>query len=280
MRARTDARLPVFAGFALIPMIGYLDLATGSEIGVSLFYLVPVALVTWSGGTRLGGLASLVSAGAWHAADVAGGHGYSHAAIAYWNAAIRLGFFVVTASLLGRLRVLQGRLQASATIDALTGVANARSFREGLELEVARSNRHGRTLSLAYLDLDDFKQVNDAAGHAAGDLALQVVAREGQATLRRGDLLARLGGDEFALLLPETGAEAASTALARMLSAIQEAVRAHGWPMGVSVGLVTAAPPLPPADEIVRAADRLMYAAKREGKGTIRRTSLEPAPAA
>jgi diguanylate cyclase (GGDEF)-like protein len=117
-------------------------------------------------------------------------------------------------------------------------------------------------MSIAYVDLDGFKQVNDEQGHTAGDAVLQVVANELAHSVRASDLVARVGGDEFAVLLPETGAEDAI----RVASRLQAGASACDG-VTASVGVVTAARPPASLEPLLARADGLMYEAKRRGKG-------------
>lgn len=98
----------------------------------------------------------------------------------------------------------------------LTGVANTRAFKELAATELERARRYGRTFTLATLDLDNFKAVNDTLGHATGDRLIHDVGQAIRHRLRRVDIVARIGGDEFVVVLPETGAAAAAIALAHV----------------------------------------------------------------
>src|SRR5207247_8628556 len=121
--------------------------------------------------------------------------------------------------------------------------------------------------TLAYLDLDDFKQLNDRLGHAAGDKALQRVVQTIQVHLGGSGLLARLGGDEFALLLPEIGPEGAEVFLARLQGLLSQEMARGGWAVSMSVGAITFLRPLYEVDQMIQRVDLLMYGAKRKGKG-------------
>jgi len=111
---------------------------------------------------------------------------------------------------LARSQGASRRLEREADADPLTGLANHRAFHDRLRTEVERAQRYGRPLSLACLDVDGFKDVNDQFGHQAGDKVLREVAARLTTVARSADLVARIGGDEFAILLPETTAEAAA----------------------------------------------------------------------
>jgi len=257
----------VVAGIALV---GVLDFVTGPELAFSIFYLVPVALAA-SYGPEVGAvLASFSSALVWWLVE-SSTHAYSHPAIGYWNAAVRLGFFLVVAMMLARIRRQAARDRDLASTDPLTGLANSRAFFEALTREAGRTHRTGRPMTVAYLDLDDFKAVNDGRGHAEGDRVLQSIARAMKQSLRTGDLVARLGGDEFAVLFPETDLESARALLQRLHRGLSGAVASST--VGFSIGAVTTMSP-PSAERLMAAADELLYEVKRTGKNAIRVESL------
>ena len=162
-------------------------------------------------------------------------------------------------------------MERAARTDELTGLANRREARERVEYESRRTRRSGRPFSLALIDVDGFKTVNDAYGHAVGDQLLIEVARRIERSLRRQDTLARWGGDELLLLLPETSEQGASV-LARKI--------VENFPVepvtidGVSHALTLTAGvaqywPGSTVDEVVRAADDAMYRGKRAGKNKV-----------
>ena len=163
---------------------------------------------------------------------------------------------------------VQQRLKSQATLDGLTGLANRASFNAGLS--AALDDDRSRNTAVLFVDLDDFKDVNDVFGHAAGDDVLQeVAARIVQAT-RPGDLCARLGGDEFAVLLPSTGAAVAAEVAQRIVATIAATMYVGGGVkhVGASVGVATATNQSD-LEQLLHHADVAMYAAKAEGKGRI-----------
>lgn len=259
---------------ATVVALGRIDEATGAELSSSVFYSAPTAITAWYAGFGWSAVVSLASAGTWYWADASAGATYSAPWIPVWNAAVRLLFFLIIARLLTLLRAALESQRALAESDALTGLANSRSFLRAVEAEVERSMRYGRPLSLAYIDLDGFKAVNDRFGHAAGDDVLQAVGAQLRECTRRADLPARLGGDEFALLLPETDEQAAQDAAEKIRHSLTDAMDLRGWPVGFSMGVVTATGALPSAEELIRQADALMYEVKGSGKG---RTTFQQA---
>jgi diguanylate cyclase (GGDEF)-like protein len=128
---------------------------------------------------------------------------------------------------------------------------------------------------VGYLDLDDFKKVNDTLGHAAGDDVLLLVADTLRQNTRSVDFVARLGGDEFAVILPGTDHEGAAQLFARIRTALQDAARRRRVPVGFSVGIVTYRAPPASVQDMVTTADDLMYQAKRDGKRLIRTRIVE-----
>jgi diguanylate cyclase (GGDEF)-like protein len=256
-------------GLGLVVLLGMIDLYTGPELAFALFYLIPVSLVAWFSGRGLGGFVSLVSAGVWLLVDLLTREPYSHSLIPYWNAATRVGFFVIVAWLLSALKTSLAREKTMARTDYVTGATNARFFSELAQMEIDRSKRYGHPFTFAYLDLDQFKAVNDRYGHATGDRVLGTVTRTIVENLRKTDFVARLGGDEFALLLPETGAEAGRFAVSKIRDALLGGMKKNQWPVSFSIGVMTYIVPPPSVDAMIKEGDDLMYSVKRSGKNGI-----------
>ena len=254
----------------LVLLLGVIDVLTGPEISLSVFYLFPILVATWLIGRRAGVFTSVLSAITWRLADSLAGQTYSHPLIPYWNMLVRLGFFLVITFLLSELQVRLRREIDSARIDPLTGIANRRQFYEVAQLQIARAGRHGEPFTVAYVDIDGFKAVNDRFGHASGDTLLSLTASTIQANLRTIDVVARMGGDEFAILLAHTEKESAEEALLRVSSLLSGLARDRQWPVTFSIGAVTFIRPPSSVDEMIRTADDLMYAAKQSGKGITR----------
>jgi diguanylate cyclase (GGDEF)-like protein len=261
-------------GFLLVASIALLDLRTESRLSFGLFYLIPVAACAWWAGFSPGVLVALAGAVAWQAVDYLE-NPQAALAMAGWNGVVRFGTLVLVASLVSRLRVAIVRERRLARTDPLTGAANGRTFYETAAVEAERARRSGRPLTLAYLDLDNFKQLNDRLGHATGDAALQAVVELIQRNVRPSDLLARLGGDEFALLLPETGAEGAVASLNRVHGQVAREMAQKGWAVAMSIGAATFPQPPKDVDHMIQRVDALMYAAKRKGKGRIEHAVVE-----
>lgn len=264
----------VRVGFVLLLMafVAGLDLTTGVEISFSIFYLLPVVCAGALISRRAGFFIALACSILWGYLEIAQGPAYSAAWIPYWNALVRLGFFILVNELVSALRQAYLRERALSRTDGLTGIANTRVFEEHTERTIALSRRNGLPFTIAYVDLDKFKQVNDQYGHSEGDRLLQAVTRHIGFCLRKTDTLARLGGDEFGILLPDTGAEQATTLLERIESVLADEV-GNRWPVGATIGAVTFTDPPDNVDYAVFLADALMYKGKSEGRGRILQSS-------
>lgn len=252
-----------------VAVVGLVSYLIGYEVSMSLFYVVPVALAAWYAGRWPGISIALLSCVSWYIADLASGNQYSHPAIPVWNSLVRLGFFLVSGLLVAALRNTLENERRLARVDALTGLYGRRAFEEQLEHDLALSQRMNTAVTLAYLDIDDFKAVNDTHGHAAGDRVLQTVGRIIGRHIRRADTAARLGGDEFALLLPDTDPEGARRVVSNLAHELELEFRALDRSVSCSIGVVTFRESPLSSAAAVAAADRLMYAVKRQGKGAV-----------
>ncbi len=157
--------------------------------------------------------------------------------------------------------------------DSLTLLYNHGSFHEKLQIELERAARYGRSLSVIMLDLDGFKEINDAFGHVVGDRVLLMTAGVLCAHLRKSDIAARYGGDEFAVILPETDLAAATTIASRIGAGLSEVRMDTGKGNAItftaSIGYAACLPDSRGRENILNVADRLMYESKRRGRGGV-----------
>jgi diguanylate cyclase (GGDEF)-like protein len=266
------AHKTVLFGVSLILLLGLViaDYATGFELSLSALYLVPVTLMTLAFGMKVGLSMTIVAYGAWVIVNTK--QDYAHAApfFVYWEASIRFATAAAFVILIDKLtRSLELEIQQSRH-DALTHLPNRRAFLEAVEAQRQRCQRYGGALSVAYIDLDDFKQLNDRHGHRTGDRALRAVAAAMLRHVRQVDLPARLGGDEFAVAYLQTSSKAALKAVTLLRDRLMEVVKKHDWPMSFSIGLASFETMPDSVDAMISAADQLMYEVKQERKGDIR----------
>lgn len=259
----------IIAGLVFTVFIGLCDYLTGNELSFSIFYLFPVALVSWYTGRKAGILLCLVAAITWLVVDRISGREYSREFIAVWNAVVRLGFFTITSYLLTELRYHLKLEEKLARIDGLTGLLNSRAFETAADRLLQLSARHNHYVAISYIDLDNFKAVNDTLGHHEGDLVLQTVGTVLSSSIRGTDIAGRLGGDEFAVLLPETDLTGAKKVFDNLRSRLLQAVNTAGWPIGFSIGVAIFTSPPATADAALKFADNLMYRIKKDGKNDV-----------
>lgn len=259
---------------ALWSVVFGLDLLTGPHVSFSIFYLLPISVVSLRLGHRGGVIAAVLGAITWFVADRIGGQDGFGGLVPMWNGLVRLGLFLIVSVLLVAVRDLLVAQRREARVDALTGVYNPRGFRERAQVELDRAVRTGRPISMAYIDLDHFKRLNDARGHSVGDEALRRIGAALDACVRGLDVVGRVGGDEFAIVFPETGAAESATAVRR--TRLQLRPLCAEYDIDVSIGVVTFHEPPANLDAALQRADALMYEAKAAGRGLVRFDSLEP----
>jgi diguanylate cyclase (GGDEF)-like protein len=247
-----------------------IDTMTGPDLSFLVFYLAPIILATWFSGRTTGTVIAVLCAGAWFYSDVVSHSFYSHPMVPYWNVVVKFSVFLIVVQILARLKIYMVREKDLARRDELTGAPNRRSFFERAQIEIDRMHRYKHPFTLAYFDLDNFKYLNDSFGHDTGDRVLRVVASTLIRNIRSTDILARIGGDEFVLLLAETGGEQAQAVIDKLHATLQEKIRKGRWPVSFSIGVITYLRSPSSVDELVKKADTLMYAAKREGKNQVK----------
>ena len=260
-------------GILLLAFVAAGDYLT-QGLEFSPFYLVPVSFFSWFIGRRTGILAASLSVILIaHFRPVPG-------AVGYWDASVWFALYTGSTLMISQLKGLYERERHLSRIDPLTMAKNRRAFLESAIWAKSFSERHNAPLSIAYVDLDDFKQLNDRMGHTTGDKVLVVVAGGLRRALRPTDVVARIGGDEFAILLPETDAESAGQIMARVRIDLDRAMHERSWPVTFSVGLVSFSPPIVSLPDMIQAADEAMYAAKNNGKNRLeqRKTALSSKP--
>jgi diguanylate cyclase (GGDEF)-like protein len=253
----------------LIVLIGYTDYATGVEISLSLFYMVPIVVAAWYIDGAAGYMIVVLCVTTWIASDRAAGQTYSQATILIWNAITRMLVFALIVRLLQDVKRALAHQRMLSQTDHLTGIANRREFHQQLKEELARARRFTVPVSLVYIDLDRFKEVNDAFGHRAGDHVLRVVAQLFQSAIRDTDLVARLGGDEFAILLPNTGRDGASCIMQRIRASFREQISHLYSGLTFSAGVVSFGCAPSSVDDVIHQADAVMRWIKTRGKDDI-----------
>lgn len=249
--------------------IGLADYFTGPYVFISIFYVAPLLAVTWRYGRRPAFALTLLIEG--YRVLL---YGYCWPSqislpVSLWNLSTELAFFALMIHLAARLQDTLATLQQLALVDPLTGASNRRAFYEQTDRAMEQARTSGLPITIAFLDVDDFKRVNDRYGHIVGDRVLRELVAAAQGMLRAGDLLARLGGDEFALVLPETDtAEVAQVALT-LQRRLGHAMADLALPVTVSIGFLTNKVVPASVDQLLSRVDAVMFAAKRVGKDAL-----------
>ncbi len=266
LAGRSSTQMMALSGI-LIAAIGAADYLTGYHLSFGLFYVAPVFLLSWYGSRTVGILGASLCAITWLFADSYTAPPEIDSVILAWNTVIRFGFFVIIAFLLASLRAAYARETALARTDALTGLTNSRAFRESAAQELLRARRASYPLTMLYLDLDNFKRLNDRFGHAAGDEMLREFAKALRGAVRATDLVGRIGGDEFVVLLPNTTELQGEVVIAKIRYVLQQSPRFVQHGISASIGAVTAIDPPSTIDDFIASADAIMYEMKRAGEG-------------
>lgn len=257
-------------GFSVVALLGAVYYFFGTGISSALFFVIPIVFVSWYAGKWPGVIISFLSAASLMVADAVNGFPDTRVPVVVWNGLAPLGFFLIFIVLLANLKTAFMKEEKMSRTDPLTGLLNRRYFKELAGEEIERCRRYGHPFSLAYMDLDNFKEVNDTHGHDTGDRVLETTSDLFKRNLRSTDHIARLGGDEFAILLPEAGAEAGALVMLKIRDLFLDKMRENGWPVTISIGLVTYTHPPDSVQDMLRDADGEMYTVKNDGKNDIR----------
>jgi diguanylate cyclase (GGDEF)-like protein len=256
-------------GLVALTSLAFLDLVSGPHVGYAVFYALAVMGVTFHAGWVAGAIVAILSSGAgltarllYHVDDVT-------IAATLWNLGNELAVFAAIVFVTYHGRCLLDQLAAQTRRDLLTGAYNTRGVLEAFERERSRASRTATPLTLAFIDLDNMKRVNDELGHAEGDEMLRVLASSVLSSIRETDVFGRVGGDEFALIMPDTDEHEAVRAVQRLRSVVNRRTHDRSTYISVSVGIVTFRRDPPEAADALRAADSLMYVAKRAGGNRV-----------
>ena len=253
----------------VVLFVGLTDYVTGDEIDLTIFYFVPIAIVSWLGRPKLAYFFSTTSAIERVIADTLAGHIYAHSSIPIWNSLVYFITFFSVAVLVGKQRELLDSEKKYSRTDALTGLSNLRSFVEYSATTFERARRHPFDITAVYIDLDNFKWVNDNLGHSVGNEVLIATAYSLRNDIRSIDLVSRIGGDEFVILMPEVTHKQVIDTIERLRVGLTDEFEKRQWPVTVSIGVATFSKPPTSVDEMISKADELMYEAKRAGKNKV-----------
>ena len=261
----------------LVVAVGAVEIWSGFEPSVLSLYAIPVALAAWAARPRTAYALAAVAVTLPVSFSAFAGEPIGGAVI--WSVSSNFALLAILAVLLTTLKRRLSDEAVFAATDSLTGLLNRGSFIARLDAELARAARYGRAFTFAYVDLDNFKAVNDLEGHDVGDELLRRIADALRSSTRQTDVLGRLGGDEFAAVLPEITDVATGSVLENLRKQLIRAMAKGGWPVTFSIGAVTFEAPVDTSREALRVADAAMYSVKHSGKDGIHHVVWDGAPA-
>ena len=263
-----NIKLSILAGSMLaVAVVSFMSYYTG-DFSLEVGYALVILLSSWYAGRLQGLLVSFFSG----AGIVLSYYFFYAQSVATHYVSMGLEIVVLTTISLLTAALREHHLKAEymASYDSLTGVCNRHSFFLLAQQVLHEASRYNRPLSLAFFDLDNFKQVNDRKGHLEGDRALKQVAEVIRSNLRQADIVARFGGDEFVVLLPETDHAMAESVLRELQSKLLNAMQENNWPITFSIGAVTCKSFHFSIDDLLQLADSYLYSVKSLSKNDLR----------
>jgi diguanylate cyclase (GGDEF)-like protein len=264
-RLALQPRALILLAMAWTFLVVLADCVTTNHLQMAPLYLPAIFVFGWFMRRPAAFWMCLGITSIWFFACLLAGQGYVHWYVSVWDFTGRFSAYLVFCTIVSAWK--QQRVYAGK--DPLTGIANRRTLANYAGREIARCRRDHQPMTLGYLDIDDFKTFNTRWGHQAGDALLRLVAKTLTEHVRPTDLVARLGGDEFAIVLPGTGEEEAPKIFLVLQEDIRKLALECGMLLSLSVGVVTYPEATHSVEEMLEAADSLMYDAKRKGKNAF-----------
>ncbi len=245
------------------------DVLTGNIISCEPFLIFPIILTSWYGSKRTGVLLSVLTTIAWLGTKL---YFFGFPYIS-WSIILdgitQLISYILLAIIITNFRKVHKYEEVAADTDSLTGLLNPRGFYVEMADELLRSIQYKHTFSLAYIDIDNFKSINDSFGHETGDRLLKEMSTCLKSSLRKTDKIARIGGDEFVCLLPNTNSEVAKEVFTKVIKLLCQNMESSNWKVTFSIGMMTFDSPPNNVKQAVNCADELMYSVKNGGKNNI-----------
>jgi diguanylate cyclase (GGDEF)-like protein len=267
----TPGSIPTNIAFAVsvVVMLGifFADFFTNEDIQLHILYVFPIALVVMHHDSPILIVISMIFAVIFMSVTLTH-YGLSTLSVLI-NVVIGISAYCAMTYFSYSARANYLKAMNSATVDPLTELLNRRGLEPILGLEVARWKRYGEVFSLAMLDLDGFKQLNDEKGHRAGDEALKLFAQILRANIRESDTVARIGGDEFVLLMPHAAGMETNIICEKLCADVEAQMRAQGFGVTVSIGCKTFSDVSAVVADVLDEADKAMYEAKNGGKNCV-----------
>ena len=265
-RPRFISQLSILA----IAVICITMILAGNSIDLEPLLVLPILLASWYGGSKTGTLVAILTAISLLITHWSLGFFQFNRISLVYDFLVTLFVYLFIGIIVTNFRNAHKFETSAADTDSLTGVNSSRRFYIELTEEILRSKRYGHTFSLVYIDVDNFKQINDTLGHPVGDELLIQLSKCLRESLRSTDIVARMGGDEFICLLPEAGQFEAKSAMLKAKKALKLSMKKHNWDIiSFSIGVITFETIPNDALQAVKLADELMYEVKNASKNDI-----------
>ena len=270
LKNKTKMFLLYFTSLIILPAILYLEYWSGFKYEFTLLYIVAITALTWFGGRTAGIILAFLTSGLWYYVNFIYFSVEKMTGIVLWKTITLLMLALLTIYIILRLKESLENEKRLSRSDPLTGLPNRRHFEDIASVQYNWCKRKMASVSLAFIDIDNFKEVNDSMGHDEGDRLLVDISNSIKESVREVDLVARMGGDEFILFLPETDEFEAKRLLTRIQGEAKIIADANKWPISFSIGVVTDHLSHKNIESLIKKADSLMSEIKRSGKDGIK----------
>ena len=256
--------------YLFLGIFNFIDVTSGADLSLSSLNILLIIMVSWKYGKDTAMFFTIVAASMEFILHIFKNSPSDSMSSNILNLAITSTLYIFICNILCDYKKKFLKEKNLSRKDFLTGIANRCHFLEFSNVELARSTRYNRPISVVYIDCDNFKHVNDKYGHKVGDKVLVTVAAILKQNTRLTDVVARLGGDEFALLLPETSADQSKIVMQKIQKNLLNAMKLKKFPVTFSIGIATFATPPKSITEMLNHADKLMYEVKKSTKNGIK----------
>lgn len=249
--------------------VSVIDYITGTEIRVYPFYFIPVTLAASFISFRFAIFTSIFCTLLWFTSNFYAGMVFSNKWFWAWNCIANFISLLFVSYLVSNLKTYKDQQEKHAIFDSLTGLLNRRAFNDKGSIILELCRRLSMPVTIAFIDLDNFKFVNDNFGHKKGDEVILNISNIIKSNLRASDILCRLGGDEFVAMLPNTAIEGANSVLERIRHKVECEMQKESLEVRCSIGAEVFYTIPNNTDDLINSADKIMYSVKNSGKNRV-----------
>lgn len=264
-----DKKIAFVLSLVSMFMIFYLDYLTGTDFDIKVVYIIPVLFITLNFKPFVAYMGSVIAASGSYVTDIIYDTNQISRIASYFHLINSILTFFIIVFILTILKKSYETERELARYDNLTGIPNQRYFFEFGEAEIERAKRFNQKISIAFIDCDNFKKINDKYGHLAADTLLIKISHVMKESIRKIDFIARIGGDEFAILLPQTDLKNAEIIIKRLKINLEKGINHKFKDVTFSIGVAVFNVPPNTLEKALHEADNLMYKVKSLTKNGI-----------